>query len=69
MDDALRELLMKLNLPAEIQKKTYAEEKAEWESFFPDIPYPVANNLLLESSQPFKPVILPAPDPLTIEAG
>jgi len=31
------------------------------ESFFPDIPYPVANNPLLEPSQPFKPVILPVP--------
>ena len=69
MDDALRELLMKLNLPTENPKKTYAEEKAEWESFFPEIPYPVAYNPLLELSQSSKPVILPSPDPLTIEAG
>ena len=46
MNDALRELLMKLNLPNEIPKKTYAEEKAEWESIFPEIPYPVAYNPL-----------------------
>jgi DNA-binding CsgD family transcriptional regulator len=69
MDDALRELLMKLDLPTENPKKTYAEEKAEWESFFPEIPYPVVYNPLLEPSQSSKLVILPAPDPLTTEAG
>jgi hypothetical protein len=69
MDDAIRELLMKLNLPTENPKKTYAEEKAEWESFFPEIPYPVVYNPLLEPSRFSKTAILPAPDPLTIEAG
>jgi DNA-binding CsgD family transcriptional regulator len=69
MDETLRELLMKLSPPTEIPKKTYAEEKAEWESFFPEIPYPVAYNPMLEPSQSSKPVILPSPDPFTIEAG
>ena len=69
MDDAFWELIRKLNPPIEIPKKTYAQEKAEWESFFPDIPYPVANNPSLELSQSSNPMILSAPDPMTIEAS